>query len=212
MLKVSTNRGVNYCETFSLIVKPAAVRAVLSVTVMNQWQIRQVDVNNTFLNGDLTKEFYMNQPKTFVDQQGLNFICKLLEALYVLRQAHRVWYDKLKDVIHKGGFKNCRPDTFLFLRRSKTSVILVLTYIDDIFITRPNCAKLESFVKQFSSIFASKDLDKLSYFLGIEVLYYQGSIYFFHKKYIRGLLVKVNMLECKGVNTSMSSSKDSKNY
>lgn len=85
-----------------------------------------------------------------------------------------------------------------------------MTYIDHIFITGPNCAKLESFVKQFSSVFASKDLDKLSYFLGIEVLYYQGSIYFFHKKYIRGLLVKVNMLECKGVNTPMSSRKDSR--
>lgn len=89
MLNVSTNRGVNYCETFSLIVKPAAVRVVLSIAVINQWQIRQVDVNNAFLNGDLTKEVYMNQPKIFVDQQRLNFIYKLLEALYGLRQAHR---------------------------------------------------------------------------------------------------------------------------
>ena len=47
--------GVNYFDTFSPVVKPATVRVVLSLAVMNQWIVRQVDVNNAFLNGELSE-------------------------------------------------------------------------------------------------------------------------------------------------------------
>lgn len=52
--------GVNYFETFSPVVKSATVRVVISLAVMNQWQIRQIDVNNAFLNEELTKEVFMD--------------------------------------------------------------------------------------------------------------------------------------------------------
>ena len=42
--------GVNYFETFNPVVKSATVRVILNLAVMNQWRIRQVDVNNAFLN------------------------------------------------------------------------------------------------------------------------------------------------------------------
>ncbi|KAH9706031.1 retrovirus-related pol polyprotein from transposon RE2 [Citrus sinensis] len=121
--------GVNYFETFSPVVKSATVRVILSLAVMNQWQIRQVDVNNALLNGDLTEEVYMRQSEGFVDPQRLDFVCKLHKALYGLKQAHRAWFDKLKG---------------------------------------SDCVKLEEFIKLFSSVFALKDLGRLSYFLGID--------------------------------------------
>lgn len=95
---------------------------------------------------------------------------------------------------------------------SKTSVILVLIYADDIPITGPNRAELESFIKLLCSIFTLKDLGKLSYFLGIEVLYDQDNEHLSQKRYIRDLLAKVDMLECKGMDTLMSSVKDSRLY
>ncbi|KAH9723966.1 retrovirus-related pol polyprotein from transposon RE2 [Citrus sinensis] len=48
--------GVNCFETFSPVVKSATVRVVISLAVMKQWEIRQFDVNNDFLNGELTEE------------------------------------------------------------------------------------------------------------------------------------------------------------
>ena len=89
--------GAHYFETFILVVKSATVRVILSLTVMNQWQIRQVDVNNAFLNGDLTEEVYMRQPEGFVDPQRPDFVCKLHKVLYGLKQALRAWFDKLKN-------------------------------------------------------------------------------------------------------------------
>lgn len=34
---------------------------------MNNWVLRQTDINNVFLNRYLTKEVYMKQPEGFVD-------------------------------------------------------------------------------------------------------------------------------------------------
>ena len=165
-------------------------------------------MNNAFLNGDLTEEVYMRQPEGFVDQQRPDFVCKLHKALYGLKQAPRAWFDKLKSSLIQWGFKNSKSDTSLFLRRTKSSIIIILIYIDDILITRSDCVELEDFIKLFSSTFALKDLGRLSYFLGIDVLYGHDSIYLSQKKYIRDLLAKVDMLECKGTDTPMSSSKD----
>ncbi|KAH9725226.1 hypothetical protein KPL70_007794 [Citrus sinensis] len=61
--------GVDYFETFSPVVKSSTVRIMLSLTAMHKWKIRQVDVSNAFLNGELTEDVYMCQPERFIDLQ-----------------------------------------------------------------------------------------------------------------------------------------------
>ena len=77
--------GVNYFETFSPVVQSATFRVILSLAMMNQWRIRQVDVNNTFLNGELTEEVFISQPDGFIDAQRYDFVCKLSKSLYGLK-------------------------------------------------------------------------------------------------------------------------------
>ncbi|KAG8494864.1 hypothetical protein CXB51_012444 [Gossypium anomalum] len=81
--------GCVFKETFSPVVKPATIRLILSVAVSKWWRLRQVDVNNAFLNGDLTDDLFMQQPPGYVQTgpNGKHLVCRLTKALYGLRQA-----------------------------------------------------------------------------------------------------------------------------
>ncbi|KAH9717592.1 retrovirus-related pol polyprotein from transposon RE2 [Citrus sinensis] len=124
--------GVNYFKTFSPVVKSATVKVILSLAVMNQWQIRQVDVNNAFLNGDLTEEVYMRQLEGFVDPQRPDFVCKLYKALYGLKQAPRAWFDKLKgsDCVELKEFIKLFSSAFALKDLRRLSYFLVVKITD----------------------------------------------------------------------------------
>ncbi|XP_068663093.1 uncharacterized mitochondrial protein AtMg00810-like [Aristolochia californica] len=65
--------GLDYTDTFSLVVKATTVWVVLSLAVTNKWPLHQLDVKNAFLNGILTENVYMEQPPGRADTSLFDF-------------------------------------------------------------------------------------------------------------------------------------------
>jgi len=45
--------------------KPTTIQLVLSLALSTSWIVRQLDINNAFLDGDLEEHVYMEQPHGF---------------------------------------------------------------------------------------------------------------------------------------------------
>ncbi|GJS67326.1 ribonuclease H-like domain-containing protein [Tanacetum coccineum] len=94
-------------------------------------------------------------------------------------------------------------DYSLFTKKSDKVFIALLVYVDDIMITGNNLAEIEKFKIFFKSKFQIKDLGKLKYFLGIEVLDNKEGICLSRRKYCLELLHEYGLLAAKHVDTPL---------
>ena len=97
--------GLDYLDTFNPVVKPTTIRLVLFLTTSHEWCFHQLDVNNAFLQGTLTKDVFMAQPQGFTDTDHPNHVCRLRKAIYGLKQSPRAWYNELKQFLLTFGFR-----------------------------------------------------------------------------------------------------------
>jgi hypothetical protein len=189
--------GIDYSETFSPVIKPATMRLLLALAVNFQWPIKQLDVSNAFLHGNLLEEVYMEQPQGFVDKRYPDFVCKLNKALYGLKQAPRAWFHRLTQALHNLGFIGSLVDTSLFVLHTSSVHIFVLIYVDDIIITGTDLPKINAIISDLQAEFKMKDLGALSYFLGIHVSRNNQGLYLNQAKYVLDLLHRVDMIGAK---------------
>lgn len=189
--------GVDYHETFSPVIKASTLRIILTITVSRGWSVKQVDINNAFLNGKLNEVVFMNQPEGFVDKRNPTFVCRLEKALYGLKQVPRAWYERPKMTLLEWKFTNSRADSSLFFFMNHKHVIFCLVYVDDIVVTRNDHNLLQSFIDRLNAQFALKDMGELHHFLGVEVKMNESRLHLTQTKYIRDLLKRFNLEHLK---------------
>ncbi|CAL9006084.1 unnamed protein product [Prunus brigantina] len=194
----SQEAGFDYEETFSPVVRHATVRIILSLAAYNHWSLRQLDVKNAFLHGELEEEVYMKQPQGFADPLHPDYVCKLRKSLYGLKQAPRAWNAKFTGFLPALGFKMSHNDPSLFVKYSDSAIVVLLLYVDDIILTGSNPQVIQEVITELGSVFELKDMGTLTYFLGLQISYKSnGDIFVSQQKYATDLLAKSGMSSCK---------------
>ena len=78
---------INFTKTFSPISTKDSFRLIMALVAHFDLDLHQMDVKAAFLNGDLSEEVYMLQPKGFKENGKDNMVCRLKRLIYGLKQA-----------------------------------------------------------------------------------------------------------------------------
>ncbi|GKE82296.1 ribonuclease H-like domain-containing protein, partial [Tanacetum coccineum] len=128
----------------------------------------------------------------------LNIVVSQSWPIFQLDVNNAFLYGDLDEVVY------IRPPEGYFPSGNKTDkdvFLALLVYVDDIIITGNNVAEIKKFKGFLKSKFMIKDLGKLKYFLGIEVVDTEKGISLNQRKYVLDLLSDNGMLACKPVYT-----------
>nr|GFA16337.1 ribonuclease H-like domain-containing protein [Tanacetum cinerariifolium] len=161
----SQQQGIDYDETFSLVIKPATICTVLSLVISCDWPIHQLDAKNAFLHGHLSETVYMHQPPGFVDSCHPDYVCHLQRSLYGLKQAPRAWFQRFASFVTRIGFQHSITDTSLFVFHHGLDIAYLLLYVDGIILPTSSTALLQHIIALLHSEFAMTDLGSHNYFL-----------------------------------------------
>jgi hypothetical protein len=133
-----------------------------------KWNLHQMDVKTTFLNGFIEEEVYIEQPQGFEVENGKTHVCNLKKALYGLKQDPRDWYGRIDSFLMSLGFTKSKFDSNLYFKVMNDEPIIFMLYLDDLFLTREENLIIEC-KKKLAAEFEMKDLGLMNYFLGLEV-------------------------------------------
>jgi hypothetical protein len=126
----------------------------------------------------------------------------LKKALYRLNQAPIAWYGIIDSFLTSLGIAKSKDDSNLYFKVMNDEPIILPLYVDDLFLTREE--KIIIYCKKkFTVEFEMKDLGLMHYFLSIEVWQSQEKIFLNQGNYAVEILKRLDMLECKSMNTPM---------
>jgi hypothetical protein len=195
--------GIDYEDTFSLVVKAATLQIILSIAISREWCLRQLDVYNVFLHSILEEDIYMKQPPGYEDKSLLHYVYKLDKAIYGLKQAPRAWYSKLSEKLLQLGFHASKADTSFFFYNRGGVMMFLLVCVDDIIVASSSQGVL-ALLKDLGAKFTLNDIGPLHYFLGIDVKQQDGELHLSQMKYTFNVLRHVGMQNCKSVTTPLT--------
>lgn len=222
--------GIDYNETWAPVAKLSSIKLLLATAVNEKLKLHQLGVTTAYLNGDLEEKIIMKMPeyleeyiteimveessnedsnifnrakKMLLDMKNTKGekVCELKKSLYGLKQSGRQWYKKLHSELKSLGFIPSEADPCIYTLEKGGEKILLGLYVDDILLAY-SCKKiLGEVIKELTEKFEMKDLGVAKDYVGIEIEQNEGQIKLKQEKYIKNLLTRFGMVDCKSTNT-----------
>lgn len=195
----SQKYGIDYVDTYSPVVRYTSIRFLIALAVKMNMRIDQMDAVTAFLQGNLTKEIYMDQPENYHD--GTTKVCKLNKAIYGLKQSGRLWNALLENTLKSFGLSKSHTDPCVFFNEKLDLIVAI--YVDDILIFWKDIHQRNEIKIGLSSAFKMKDLGEAKNCVGLNITYDHKSnkIWLDQSKYIVEILKKYGMTDSKPVGT-----------
>ena len=150
--------SVDFVDTYSQVAKFASNRIIMSVVATMDLEFHQLDVETTFLNGELKEDIFMLQPKGFEIKGLEDEVYKLKSSPYRLKQSFRQWYLKFRRAILEIGFEMNPLDHCVYIWRCYDELKILSLYVDDILLAGNSLDMMIKTKSFLASRFEMKDM------------------------------------------------------
>jgi len=217
----SQRSGIDFQDTFAPVAQLDLFRLLVALSARLGLTISQLDVTTAYLNSNIDAEIYIAKPplidemlrriireeqntdlaakakKMLSDNRGKDQVCRLNRAIYGLKQAGRQWYKQIDKTLRSIGLTPTKSDPCVFIDHSDNKLTIALIYVDDILIASNNSVRVNTIKTELAKKFKTKDLGDAKYCLGIEILQDNDGIKLSQTGYIKEILNRFGMSECK---------------
>ena len=197
---------LDYKETFSPTARMTSVRLLMQFVAGGDYHVHQLDFKNAYLQADIDVELYVQKPEgysenVFKNDENENIennkVWRLKKSLYGLKQSGRNWNSVLSDFLIKCNFTQSLSDNCLYRKTESNFCVIIIVFVDDLIIVS-NSSRLMNEVKDtLHDSFNMRDLGQLSWFLGIEFKFINGSVRMCQSQYVDRLLNRFGLADCK---------------
>ena len=128
-----------------------------------------MNVKTVFLNGNLNKEIYMEQPEGVVVPGQEKKVCGLVKSLYGLKQAPKKWHEKIDHAMLTNGLKINEYDKYVYVKNIDQGYVIVYLYVDDMLIIESSQNMIKSTKQMLNRRLDMKDMWVTDVILGMKI-------------------------------------------
>ncbi|KAF0733504.1 hypothetical protein Ae201684_009741 [Aphanomyces euteiches] len=193
----SQQYGVDFSETYSPVIKQAAVRFIFIVATLYGGIVEHLDVPQAYVRTNIDTPIHMEVP-AMVDGDPETQALLLLKGLYGLKQSGRLWNKDINDTILSLGYQKSKLDACLYFKTIDGKVSLLGLYVDDIFLFVQNAALREQTLGTLKAKYDIKSLGRATRCLGTNVHSDEQGHFLEQTSLVDELLAKFNLTDCHG--------------
>ena len=181
------------------MIRISSIRELITLTLIHNLVIHQMDVKTSFLNGELEEEIFMDQSEGCMVPGDKQKVCKLIKSLSGLKQAPKQWHRKFDHVLISNGFSINDVDKCIYSKVENNSCIIICLYVDDTLIFGTNLQVVINTKSFLRSKFDMKDLREAEVVLGIKITRTLNELNFSQERYVEKILKRFEHFDCKPV-------------
>ena len=129
---------IDYDKTFCPVTKSMSTHVFLALAAIHSWEVHQINIENMYLNMELTEKVYMAQLPSFAKEGQEGKVCRLHKALYSLKQGR---YLHVCEAFAKFGHTCCQVKQCVFYKGTQCGIIIVVVMVDNLTLVS-NCPSL----------------------------------------------------------------------
>ena len=144
-----------------------SVRILLCIAVSKEWRINTIDIKSAFLQGgQLERSVYLKPPKIANSTK----MWLLHKCVYGLKDASRLWYIRLNDVLLECGMQKMSLDEGVYVWRSGGAVRgMIVLHVDDIMYCGDSSFKEKIIGKLKETFSISAEAEQSFKYLGLQM-------------------------------------------